>query len=334
MLREREKPMVLHILSDTNMGGAGQYLLNLFSAYDREQYAMALVVPCGAVMKERAKLLGIPVVEAEIPGERSMDLRSIFALPENLYPATTGAGAEPWLTQRADCSPGLRRKDHLHPPQCIPGISKAEGRAGALGQPVAEQTLCRSLPGGKPCGRGKPAGAGGQKERIVTMMNGAPALTPASAEEKQALRQKYGLAEGEFTAGILARMEEYKGQTTVVDAAKILEEQGRHLKVLICGAGSMEAPLRQKIRELGLENTVILCGFVENVAGVLSILDVQLNASTGTETSSLALIEGMSLGLPTIASAYGGNPYLIRDGQEGLLFGPAMPGSWLRASHG
>ena len=49
---------------------------------------------------------------------------------------------------------------------------------------------------------------------------------------------------------------------------------------------------------------------------------MQLNASTGTETSSLALIEGMSLGLPTIASAYGGNPYLIRDGQEGLLFRP------------
>ena len=30
MLRERGKPLVLHILSDTNMGGAGQYLLNLF----------------------------------------------------------------------------------------------------------------------------------------------------------------------------------------------------------------------------------------------------------------------------------------------------------------
>ena len=52
------------------------------------------------------------------------------------------------------------------------------------------------------------------------------------------------------------------------------------------------------------------------------MLDVQLNASTGTETSSLALIEGMSLGLPTVASSYGGNPYLIDDGQDGLLFAP------------
>ena len=61
---------------------------------------------------------------------------------------------------------------------------------------------------------------------------------------------------------------------------------------------------------------------MENVAPLLSMLDVQLNASTGTETSSLALIEGMSLGLPTIASSYGGNPYLIQDGYDGLLFAP------------
>lgn len=322
MLRERGKPLVLHILSDTNMGGAGQYLLNLFSAYDREQYAMALVVPRGAVMKERAKLLGIPVVEAEIPGERSMDLRSIFALrricillqPELVQSHGSLSGR---IAARACGAKIIYTRHSVFP--VSPRLKAGPGHWASRWLNRHYADLCLAV---SPAAEENLLELGARKDRIVTMMNGAPALTPASAEEKQALRQKYGLAEGEFTAGILARMEEYKGQTTVVDAAKILEEQGRHLKVLICGAGSMEAPLRQKIRELGLENTVILCGFVENVAGVLSILDVQLNASTGTETSSLALIEGMSLGLPTIASAYGGNPYLIRDGQEGLLFRP------------
>jgi glycosyltransferase involved in cell wall biosynthesis len=49
-------------------------------------------------------------------------------------------------------------------------------------------------------------------------------------------------------------------------------------------------------------------------------LDVQLNCSYGTEASSIALIEGMSLGLPTLASDYGGNPWLVEDGVSGLLF--------------
>lgn len=33
----------------------------------------------------------------------------------------------------------------------------------------------------------------------------------------------------------------------------------------------------------------------------------------------MALLEGMSLGLPTIASDYGGNPWVVKDGESGLL---------------
>lgn len=47
---------------------------------------------------------------------------------------------------------------------------------------------------------------------------------------------------------------------------------------------------------------------------------MQLNCSYGTEASSLSLIEGMSLGLATVASDYGGNPYQVEDGVTGLLF--------------
>ena len=33
----------------------------------------------------------------------------------------------------------------------------------------------------------------------------------------------------------------------------------------------------------------------------------------------MALLEGMSLGLPTIASDYGGNPWVVEDGESRLL---------------
>ncbi|NLA86418.1 MAG: glycosyltransferase family 4 protein, partial [Clostridiales bacterium] len=77
---------------------------------------------------------------------------------------------------------------------------------------------------------------------------------------------------------------------------------------------------RNKARELGLMDTVVFTGFISDVAPFLSILDVQLNASYGTETSSLSLLEGMSIGLPAVVSDYGGNPYVITDGENGLLF--------------
>ena len=46
---------------------------------------------------------------------------------------------------------------------------------------------------------------------------------------------------------------------------------------------------------------------------------VNVNCSTGTETSCLALSEGMSASLPMIASDYGGNRAMLGGGDAGLL---------------
>ena len=322
MLKERERPLVLQILSDTNLGGAGRYLLNLFSAWDREQYDMVLAVPKGAVLTQQAQALGVPVIEVNMDGERSADFRGMLRLREVcllLRPdlVQTHGSLSGRVAARA-CDARIIYTRHSafpvsHRLKSGPGhwLSRYLTRHYAdlclAVSPAAEENLLE---------------LGAKKDRIVTMMNGAEPLQPATPEERAELRRKYGLTEGVFTTGIFARLEEYKGQTTVLEAAKLLKDRGHTLKVLICGAGPMEETLRNRIKELGLQDTAIMCGFVSNVAPLLSMLDVQLNASTGTETSSLALIEGMSLGLPMVASSYGGNPYLIDDGQDGLLFAP------------
>ena len=48
--------------------------------------------------------------------------------------------------------------------------------------------------------------------------------------------------------------------------------------------------------------------------------DIVINCSVGTETSSLALSEGMSLGKPAIVSNYGGNPYMVKHGVNGFIY--------------
>ena len=49
------------------------------------------------------------------------------------------------------------------------------------------------------------------------------------------------------------------------------------------------------------------------------------------EGLSQALLEAMSLGVPVIASAAGGNPELVHPGESGLLVPPLDPASWTRA---
>ena len=49
------------------------------------------------------------------------------------------------------------------------------------------------------------------------------------------------------------------------------------------------------------------------------------------EGLSQALLEAMSLGIPVIASAAGGNPELVYPGETGLLVPPLDPGAWARA---
>jgi len=46
---------------------------------------------------------------------------------------------------------------------------------------------------------------------------------------------------------------------------------------------------------------------------------LQINASVN-EATNLALLEGLSLGVPAIASDRGGNPFVINDGLNGILF--------------
>jgi len=74
------------------------------------------------------------------------------------------------------------------------------------------------------------------------------------------------------------------------------------------------------VEEQEVGDVVRLLGFRSDVAALLSVLDVQLNASYATEATSMALLEGMSLSLPSIVSDYGGNPYVIEDGKTGLIF--------------
>ena len=55
-------------------------------------------------------------------------------------------------------------------------------------------------------------------------------------------------------------------------------------------------------------------------SSLLYATDVLLNCSYGTEACSLAILEAFSLGIPCIATNYGGNPELVENGVNGIVY--------------
>ena len=83
--------------------------------------------------------------------------------------------------------------------------------------------------------------------------------------------------------------------------------------------GATEGMLKAKVREYALEDCVIFAGFVSDVAPYIEVMDAIINCSFGTEATSMALIEAMSLAKPAIATDYGGNAYIVENGKNGYI---------------
>ena len=123
----------------------------------------------------------------------------------------------------------------------------------------------------------------------------------------------------EKVISIVARLTEVKGHKYLVEAAKIIKEKGIKAKFIIAGTGDEEENIKNKIKELDVSDMVIMAGFLNNVTPLMNITDIQANCSFGTEATSLSLLEGMSLGVPAVVSEFGGNPGVIKNGENGFL---------------
>lgn len=310
---------VMNIITDSNIGGAGNCLVNYLKYCDRSRYTPVVVLP------ENSALIGkigdlAEIIPAKHIAETSFSAAATWELTKIVWREKPDVvhthGSLSGRIAGKLC--GIRVVFTRHSAFPVKAyLKKGPGHwiNGLVNSYLADEIIAVS-----PATRENLLEGGVPDRKITVMMNGAAPLAECSAEKRLALRQERNLPEGVFTAGILARLEPYKGHMLLLEAAKRLKEEGRNFRILICGCGPMEQALTEAVEAMGLGETVRLLGFVSNVAEIMQCLDVQLNCSYGTEASSLALIEGMSVGVPAIVSSYGGNPWMIQDGESGLIF--------------
>lgn len=311
---------VLNVISDTNVGGAGRVILNYLKYYDKTKFEISVVMPRGSLLKERVQAFGVPVYEIDAMADKSLDREAIGKLKKIIREVNPDIvhthGSMSGRIAGKQCGKKVIYTRHSAFP-VSPRIKKGLGRFinKTINEHYADRIIAVS-----PATMENLTDGGISKDLIDIVLNGVEPVTPKPEEESQAFKESLGIKDGEFVAGIMARIEDYKGHVYILEAADMLKKEGLQFKIVIAGTGGFEDTVRKKAEEMDLLDKVIFLGFVNDVSSVLSILDVQLNASYGTEATSLALLEGFSMGVPAVVSDYGGNPWLVENGVNGYIF--------------
>ena len=312
---------VLNIISDTNIGGAGRVILNYLNYTDKSRFETLVAVPRGSLLKEPLEQAGAKVYEVDGMADRSYHKDDVKLLKELIR------RVKPDLVHTHGSFSGRIAARRCHVPvvysrhSAFPVPAKLKYPPGRWVNKLVNEHYADRIIAVSPATRDNLTDGGISPKKITVVMNGVAPVERASPQDRAALRESLGIPEDTVVFGILARIEDYKGHLYLVEAARVLKDRGiTGFRVLIAGTGSFEQEVARAVKEMGVEDVVEMLGFRSDVARLLSALDVQLNASYGTEATSLALLEGMSLGLPTVASDYGGNPWVIENGKEGFLF--------------
>ncbi len=100
----------------------------------------------------------------------------------------------------------------------------------------------------------------------------------------------------------------------------ILEKHPQALLVVL-GEGALRDDLEKRITELELEEHVLLSGYRHDVTPLINAADLFL-APFAKEACNMAVIEAMMAGKPVVATAGGGMPELVANGETGLLYAP------------
>jgi glycosyltransferase involved in cell wall biosynthesis len=152
------------------------------------------------------------------------------------------------------------------------------------------------------------------------------ALFDLARADPARVRREWGAAPGE-TLLVQVGAREWKGWKDLIRAAALLASEFPGLRTVIvaCEDDAKKAEVSAFAREAGIEDRVLTIGFRADMPDVLAAADIVADLSYEGLGITGTLREAMALGKPVVASAAGGNPELVVDGESGLLVPPRDP---------
>lgn len=167
----------------------------------------------------------------------------------------------------------------------------------------------------------------GKPERYYTVRSGME-LSSFFQDNKpnvETNRKELSIGADDFVLGNISRLELLKGHSLLLKAFKILMEQekekNRRIILMIIGDGEEKENVHQDIKKLGLEKSVILKGYRNDIPNILAVIDLLVHTSF-REGLPRVMVQAAAVGVPMVAFNVDGIPEIIRDGYNGFLVEP------------
>jgi glycosyltransferase involved in cell wall biosynthesis len=164
--------------------------------------------------------------------------------------------------------------------------------------------------------------AGLPAKKLVTVHYG---LDDVPAAHSEVTPEALGVPDGAPLVLAIGRLIEQKDHATLLAAFARVHADHPHAYLAILGWGRLESETRARVRELGLDESVLLPGRLEP-RDWLRRADVFAHTSRW-EGFGIVLLEAMLARLPIVATRVSAIPEVVADGTTGLLAPPGDVGA-------
>jgi glycosyltransferase involved in cell wall biosynthesis len=311
--RSGERPAVFLMANEFSAGGTEIQFIRLAQALQKPRFDLQL-----GCIRHRGPLrnaLGVPpIVEFPLDGGflTATALRSARALARHLHAHKVAVAHSFSFYSNVLMIPVARTAG-------VPVVIGSQRQLGDLLTPLQRfaQGACFRLCDRIVCNSRAAAerlfGIGLRNEKVVVIPNAVSDEFFRAGDSRPLSRTSTG------TIGLIARMNtRAKNHDLFLHAAARLCAKGFAGQFLLVGDGSRRNQLEELARQLGIADRTAFIGERNDIAEILSHLDV-LALPSSSESSPNVIAEAMAAGVPVVATRVGGIPELIDHGNTGML---------------
>lgn len=139
--------------------------------------------------------------------------------------------------------------------------------------------------------------------------------------DRKWFESEFGVSEDTQVIGVIAQLIDRKGHRYLLSALPEIIEEFPSVRVLAFGKGPLQSQLESLVLEQGISDYVQFVGFRTDMDRILPNLDIVVHPAL-REGLGVSLLQASLVGVPIVASAVGGIPEIVIDGETGFLTQP------------